>query len=133
MELDRWSHECCGNPLERGDDVSLTCVQAEDELSGADLLATNHAGKLPWSVCSGRVLDLSLFDPETGQRQPIQRIPSGRALRGFDESDDGLIYPVGSEESMSPPGSRRFLVRVGSAVTSEVDPAPWLRSMPPPS
>jgi len=54
---------------------------------------------------------LSIYLPLDGTVDPIARLPSGRALRGFDEGDDGhLERPWTGDPVVN--DSSRFLVTV---------------------
>lgn len=46
---------------------------------------------------SGTVVDLELLNPD-GSRVLITRVPSGRALRGFDDRDDGELVEMHTDE-----------------------------------
>jgi hypothetical protein len=125
VELDRWSYDCCGERLERGDNVIFRCIpthhgnSGDDVRSGAEFIRNDHADVAPVFLCAGTVIDLSVFVPATGQRQQIQHLPSGRASRGFDPTDDGSIYALDRGEPLMLTGPRRYLVTLGSVTISD--------------
>ena len=93
VEVGGWEHECCGPSFERGSIVEITCV----DLSGPDPTSTRYVDRHhelstrhPVVVHRGRVLDVAIQHAD-GSVEPLHRLPSGRALRGFDEDDDGHL------------------------------------------
>ena len=55
------------------------------------LTETHHGLDVPAEErVSGRVVDLQVVQ-DGGESLPILRVPSGRALRGFDDNDDGHL------------------------------------------
>jgi hypothetical protein len=119
VEVGGWEHECCGAALERRSEVTLMCISPDERPDGGYLVYSTHGIKSPAYRCTGHVLDLWLVD-EAGHRQPIQRVPSGRALRVFDESDDGAIRSEPTGEIIAA-HSGRFLVRLGSVGIDEIN------------
>jgi hypothetical protein len=119
VEVGGWEHECCGAALERRSKVTLKCISSDEGSDGGRLLYSAHGIKTPAYRCTGYVLDLWLLD-EAGHRQPIQRVPSGPALRGFDESDDGAVRSEPTGEIITP-HSGRFLVELGSVSIDEIN------------
>jgi hypothetical protein len=119
VEVGGWEHECCGAALERRSEVTLTCISPDERSDGRYLVYSAHGIKSPAYRCTGHVLDLWLVD-EAGHQQPIQRVPSGPALRGFDESDDGAIRSEPTGEIIAA-HSGRFLVRLGSVSIDEIN------------
>jgi hypothetical protein len=119
VEVGGWEHECCGAALERRSEVTLTCISPDERSDGRYLVYSAHGIKSPAYRCTGHVLDLWLVD-EAGHQQPIQRVPSGPALRGFDESDDGAIRSEPTGEIIAAHGGR-FLVRLGSVSIDEIN------------
>lgn len=81
-----WEHECCGGPVERGDVVDWTCFRDD----GGTLRETHHGDEDDTVRVRGAVthIELVLADHDV---KTVERIPSGRALRGFDEHDDGHV------------------------------------------
>ena len=118
VEVGGWEHECCGAALERRSEITLTCISPDERFDGGHLVYSTHGMKSPAYRCAGHVVDLWLVD-EAGHRQPIQRVPSGPALRGFDESDDGAIRSETGEIIAAHSG--RFLVELGSVSIEEIN------------
>jgi len=99
VEIGDWEHECCGPAYERDTVVDLTCrvVPAGND-GGARYVESHHGldsehlGSPSSEVIQvrGRVADLCIQHPD-GSTEPIERLPGGRALRGFDDDDDGRL------------------------------------------
>lgn len=93
MEIVGWEHECCGPSFERNAVVQLTClvVTGPDQESVRHVethhdLETTHERE----VIRGRVVDIAVQHPD-GSVDQLERLPSGEAIRGFDEHDDGKL------------------------------------------
>lgn len=80
-----WEHECCGPAVEIGDVVEYGVVSAD----GARRFEEVRHGTVPNQRIRGRVVELYAVGPDG--RVAIDRVPSGRALRGFDDDDDGHL------------------------------------------
>lgn len=80
-----WEHQCCGLPVEIGDVVEYGVVSAD----GARRFAEIRHDTVPNQRIRGRVTEL--FAVGRDGRVAIDRVPSGRALRGFDDDDDGHL------------------------------------------
>ncbi|SOC87234.1 hypothetical protein SAMN05660766_0903 [Curtobacterium sp. 314Chir4.1] len=80
-----WEHECCGPAVEIGDVVEYGVVSAD----GARRFEEVRHDTVPNQRIRGRVVEL--FAIGTDRRVAIDRVPSGRALRGFDDDDDGHL------------------------------------------
>lgn len=80
-----WEHECCGPAVEIGDVVEYGVVSAD----GARRFVEVRHGTVPNQRIRGRVVELYAVGPDG--RVAIDRVPSGRALRGFDDDDDGHL------------------------------------------
>ncbi|MGG7308177.1 hypothetical protein ACQXVK_13420 [Curtobacterium sp. AB451] len=80
-----WEHQCCGLPVEIGDVVEYGVVSAD----GARRFAEIRHDTVPNQRDRGRVTEL--FAVGRDGRVAIDRVPSGRALRGFDDDDDGHL------------------------------------------
>lgn len=105
VEVGGWEHSCCGSELARGDVVSWTCIRTKD----SRLVETHHDLEgLAIERVEGVVEDIHVRLPK-GELWPIRRLPSGAALRGFDDDDDGLLVsPSGGELYEAP--SEDFVV-----------------------
>lgn len=93
VEVGDWQHECCGPSYERGSTVEITCLV----VSGADgtpdrYVETHHelTSRHPVVTVRGRVADLHIQHPD-GSTEPLLRLRGGKALRGYDETDDGHL------------------------------------------
>lgn len=126
IEIDRWSHDCCGEELSQGMRVTLNCrlPVGYDLLRSVDLVADSHSGNLPFISCTGDVVQITMTD-DHGTPQPIQRLPSGRALRGFDDLDDGAIQSADTGNLVDRDGPRRFYVEMRAVALTEVDEKAW--------
>jgi hypothetical protein len=120
VEVGHWEHECCGPSYERDAVVELTCFVippgVEDVgAGGVQYLETHHDGltsKHKATSIRGRVSDLAIVHLD-GSVEPIERLPGGRAIRGFDDDDDGhLERPWTSVAVIN--DSNRFLVTIAS-------------------
>ena len=111
VEVGDWEHECCGPTIERNDVVDLGCLRWRDADRQVRLIETHHDSPTETRV-RGRVVD-DLVLAEDGFSTPILRVPSGRAIRGFDDEDDGHLETPWSGELVDE-RNRRFLVTVKS-------------------
>ena len=105
IEVGGWEHSCCGPEIRRGESVRWDCIRAED----SRLVETHHDLEgLSIEKVDGIVEDILVRHPN-GEATQIVRIPSGRALRGMDSDDDGLLM---SRDGGTPFGapSEDFLV-----------------------
>jgi len=84
-----WEHECCGEAIERNDMVDLGCSRLQDAGGQVRLIETHHDSR-PETHVRGRVVDILVL-ADDGSTTPILRLPSGAALRGFDDEDDGHL------------------------------------------
>jgi hypothetical protein len=93
VEVGGWEHECCGPAYERDALAQLTChiVSAPDG-TAARYVESRHGSASPQTTTEvrGRVVDLHIQHAD-GSTEPLQRVPSGSALRGVDEDDDGHL------------------------------------------
>lgn len=93
VEVGGWEHECCGSSYERQAVLDLTClvIRRQDRTpvryveSHHDVTSQRDTVRL-----RGRVADIWIRHPD-GSAEPIERLPSGSALRGFDDQDDGHL------------------------------------------
>ena len=86
-----WEHLCCRDAIVRDQLVDLLCIRYTGSDGRPRLVETHHdldigAGER----VRGRVTDLQAVQ-DGGVAQPVLRVPSGAALRGFDEDDDGHL------------------------------------------
>jgi hypothetical protein len=93
VEIGDWEHECCGPSYERDTVVGVNClvVEGRDE-AATRYLASHHDLTTQHDTIHvrGRVVDICIQHPD-GSTEQIVRLPSGRALRGFDDDDDGHL------------------------------------------
>jgi hypothetical protein len=89
VEVGGWEHACCGPAIERDQLVDLGCIRNVAPDGGVSLSETRHEVESEIRV-RGRVCDIQVA--RLGQpARPVLRLPSGRALRGFDDEDDGHL------------------------------------------
>ena len=111
VEVGGWEHECCGEAIERNQLVDLQCVSYTAQGGPSRLAETHHGLDLPlMERVRGRVVDLQVV-LGGGALQPVLRIPSGTALCGVDETDDGHLEDPWTGEVI-PSESAEFLVTV---------------------
>lgn len=112
VEVGGWEHACCGDAIERDQHVDFACIRYQGA-DGRERLAESHHGGLGVAAgerVRGRVTELQVVrDGEAAQS--VLRIPSGQALRGFDEEDDGHLEDPWTGDVL-PPGGSEFLVTV---------------------
>ncbi|MFJ3027919.1 hypothetical protein ACIPEQ_03675 [Curtobacterium sp. NPDC087080] len=86
VEVGGWEHECCGPAHE------LDTVASFTALGPGPRYDESRHHETPDGIVELRGRIVALFAvTEHGTRVGVQRIPSGRALRGFDEHDDGHL------------------------------------------
>jgi hypothetical protein len=120
VEVGDWEHECCGPAYERDTVVELTCFaipRGDDDpvLGGVRYLETHHDGlttNYKTTSIRGRVSDLAIEHLD-GSIEPIERLPGGRAIRGFDDDDDGRLEQQWTGLAVIN-DSNRFLVTIVS-------------------
>lgn len=114
VEIGGWEHECCGPAFERNELVELRCFEiAEGGDHAGRLVETHHdLSATPDVVVRGRVVDISIRHRD-GSIEPLERLPSGRALRGFDAHDDGRLVRPWTGETVTA-DSDEFLVTIAS-------------------
>ena len=109
VEVGDWEHECCGEAIERNQLVDFRCIRSEGPNGEARLLETHHGLDVPADArVLGRVVSLEVLDA-AGITQPILRVPSGVALRGFDEHDDGHLEDPWTGEPVTVDSDRYLL------------------------
>ena len=89
VEIGDWEHECCGGAIERIDIVDLGCSRFQDAGGQVRLIETHHDSRTETHI-RGRVVDIPVL-AHGGSTTPILRLPSGAALRGFEDEDDGHL------------------------------------------
>ena len=100
-----WEHQCCGAAISRRDRVTWQIFRYGDEL-----IETHHELELDTVSLSGRVLDIrARFEGD--EAIEIDRLPSGSALTGNDEHDDGALVAAWTEAPLER-SSEDFLVRL---------------------
>ena len=115
VEVGDWEHECCGPSYERDTVVEVICrvVSGRDEgvtryrESHHDLTTQHDTIRV-----RGRVADICIQHLD-GSIEQIERLPSGRALRGFDDDDDGHLEQPWTGEPVTY-DSNMFLVTIAS-------------------
>lgn len=89
VEVGGWEHLCCGRAVERDQLVDLGCLRLEAP-DGEVRLSTARHDSEPEVRVQGRVRDIQVVrDGEPAE--PVLRVPSGDALRGSDDGDDGHL------------------------------------------
>jgi hypothetical protein len=109
VEVGGWEHQCCGEAIERNQVVAFGCLRDTGPDGEARLIETHHHVDAEVSV-RGRVTEILLVR-DGGPPQPILRIPSGQAMRGFDTADDGHLEDPWTGNVITP-DIREFLVTV---------------------
>jgi len=113
VEVGGWEHQCCGPAIERDQLVDLGCLRTTGSDGQATLTETHHHLEAEVRV-RGRVHDIQVLDPGDTSRpaRSLQRLPSGRALRGFDPDDEGHLQEAWTGTPLPPAEGFRLLVRV---------------------
>jgi hypothetical protein len=112
VEVGGWEHECCGEAIEQDQLVDFQCIRYTGP-DGRLRLAESHHGGLSVAAderVHGRVIEIQVVQ-EDGTAQSIHRVPRGRALRGYDDGDDGHLEAPWTGE-LIPSRSLEFLVTV---------------------
>lgn len=115
VEIGGWEHECCGPAIERNEVVEFSCFTVSGGGDSATrLIETHHDLDATHDhvVVRGRVVDISVLHTD-GSTELLARLPSGRALRGFDEHDDGHLETAWTGESVTA-DSDTFLITIAS-------------------
>lgn len=111
VEVSDWEHECCGPAYERDSSVAVTClVVAGPDPATTRYLASHHSLATSHRTVEvrGRVADVRIVHPD-GSSEAIRRLPSGRALRGFDDEDDGHLEQPWTGEPVTSDSDRYLL------------------------
>jgi len=93
VEVGNWEHECCGPSYERDSVVEMTCLV----LSGQDDVAIRYVESHHDLTSGGNTIQIRACVADLGiqhldgSTERIKRLPSGSALRGFDDDDDGHL------------------------------------------
>jgi hypothetical protein len=91
VEVGGWEHECCGEAVERNQLVDLPCIRYQGPDGQLHLVESHHEVDVPADQrVRGRVTEVQVVG-DGGFARPVLRVPSGRALRGFDPDDDGHL------------------------------------------
>lgn len=111
VEVSCWEHECCGDAIERGQVVDFDCQRTMGDDGLMHLSAGRHspAERRVRGRVRGRVRDIEVMRPGASP-QPVLRVPSGRALRGFDPDDDGHLEDPWTGQAVAP--GEDFLVTI---------------------
>ena len=112
VEVGDWEHDCCGEAIERNQLVDFQCISYKGPDGHMRLSETHHGGlDVPADErVLGRVTEIQVVQ-DGGTTLPILRVPSGRALRGFDDEDDGHLEDPWTGDVITS-ASRTFLVTV---------------------
>jgi hypothetical protein len=115
VEVGGWEHDCCGEAIERNQLVELSCIRYAGEDGHMRLIESHHGGLdvRADERIRGRVTEIQVMQ-DGGAAQPILRVPSGAALRGFDDDDDGHLEDPWTGDVIKA-GSDGFLVTVRTA------------------
>ena len=112
VEVGDWEHECCGPPYERDTVVEVVCriVSGRDH-AATRYLESHHDLTTQHDVIRvrGRVVDICIQHLD-GSTEQIERLPSGRALRGFDEGDDGHLDHPWTREPVAYDSNTFFVI-----------------------
>jgi hypothetical protein len=111
VEVGGWEHACCGKAIERNQLVDFRCVRYLAAGGQPRLIESHHELDFPADErVQGRVTEIRVVG-DGGTAQPILRVPSGPALRGFDDDDDGQLEDPWTA-AVIPSSSGDFLVTV---------------------
>lgn len=114
VEVGDWEHACCGEAIERDQLVDFRCIRYTRPDGGVRLIESHHELDVPAvDRVRGRVTHIEVVHGD-GTGRAILRVPSGAALRGFDEEDDGHLEDPWTGELVSSDGEE-FLVTVRTA------------------
>lgn len=111
VEVGGWEHECCGEAIELDQVVDFRCIAWAAPDGRVRLIESHH--ELDVSAderIRGRVTEIRLVEDD-GSTRAVHRAPSGKALRGFDDADDGHLEEPWTGEVIQSDG-REFLVTV---------------------
>ena len=111
VEVGGWEHACCGEAIERDQVVDFRCIRFPRPDGSLQLIESHHEVGVPAvDRIRGRVAHLEVVQAD-GTAQPILRVPSGAALRGFDDDDDGHLEDPWTGDLVAS-GGEEFLVTV---------------------
>ncbi len=101
VEIGAWEHECWGPAYGRNQVVETTCLVQPGDDGASSYVETHHdlGTDHPTVTLRGRVADIAIRHLD-GSVDHLQRVPSGTALRGFDEADDGHLEKSWTELSV---------------------------------
>lgn len=111
VEVGAREHECCGPAYERGGVVEVTCLVVRGPDGSPDRHVVTHHDLTPDRevvTIRGRIADVCVEHPD-GVVEEVQRLPSGRALRGFDDEDDGHLEQPWTGDLVVPDSDRYLL------------------------
>ena len=111
VEVGGWEHACCGPAIERNELVDLGCLRVLAPDGEVNLSETHHELE-PDVRVQGRVRDIHVARPG-GPSQPVLRLPSGEALRGYDDEDDGHLEDPWTGELLPDGADFVLIVDVG--------------------
>jgi uncharacterized protein DUF6578 len=115
VEVGGWEHDCCGTAIERNQLVDFSCIRYRGDDGRSRLTETHHGGLdvRAGERVQGRVTDIRVVR-DGGTARSILRVPSGQALRGFDEDDDGHLEDPWTGDLIASESSE-FLITVRTA------------------
>lgn len=93
VEVGGWEHECCGPAYERDAVIELICLVVSGQVSVPTRYVESHhdlSSSHETIHVRGRVAEISMTHAD-GSTEALARLPSGRALGGFDADDDGCL------------------------------------------
>lgn len=114
VEVGEWEHECCGGAIERNDVIDFDCFRWTSPDGTEHLVETHHDLEVqPRQRVRGRVVDIHLME-EGKPTRALLRVPSGQALSGWDEADDGHLEDLRTGEVIAF-SSHDFLITIHTA------------------
>lgn len=113
VEVGGWEHDCCGPAYERNTVTEVTCRMVSRPDGSTRWIESRHdLPDVPTIRVRGRVAHIGIEHPD-GSVEQIERLPSGHALNGFDDHDDGHLEQPWTGQPVTRDSSR-YLITIAS-------------------